>query len=174
MVPSRSSRVAIVAAFISLCLPLATSAAVIKPKDWKLAVGWNGTTLPASAFGRSMGPFTPPAGTSASAASQKLGSVQADIGRPGGVFICINVDWQGECGYAVQPLNECIVLDSPWRDTISSFGPDPGATCFAFSSGNCDTNDGEWSFEYPGDDTGGIWTTDSWNDKITNFACTTS
>jgi hypothetical protein len=32
----------------------------------------------------------------------------------GGVYICTDVDWQGTCGYAVQPLNTCIHLDFPW------------------------------------------------------------
>ncbi|KAJ7742172.1 hypothetical protein DFH07DRAFT_1063818 [Mycena maculata] len=165
MAPARSSLVAIVSALIALSVPLATGAAAVTPTNWKFAVGWNGTTLPASTFGKSIGAFTPPASASASAAFQNLASTTADLGTPGGVFICTDLDWQGQCGYAVQPLNECIVLVSPWLDAISSFGPDPGATCFAFSSGNCDTDDAEWSFMFPGDDTGGLATTDPWNDK---------
>ncbi|KAJ7474464.1 hypothetical protein B0H11DRAFT_1950754 [Mycena galericulata] len=172
---SRSFIVAIVSAFVALSVPVATTAAAVTPTNWKFSVGWNGTVLPATSFGTSIGAFTPPAGTGS--VSQKLASseaAQSDIGRPGGVFICLNTEWQGECGYAVMPLNECIVLTTPWDEAISSFGPDPGAACFAFNSGNCDTNEAQWSFTYPGDDTGGLATTNPWNDKITNFACTAS
>ncbi|KAF7318399.1 hypothetical protein HMN09_00349100 [Mycena chlorophos] len=67
---------------------------------------------------------------------------------------------QNLCSYAVQPLNECILLQAPWLKTSSSFGPDAGANCFAYASGNCDDGDAQRSFEFPGDDTGGIATTD--------------
>ncbi|KAJ7213493.1 hypothetical protein GGX14DRAFT_445308, partial [Mycena pura] len=49
---------------------------------------------------------------------------------PGGVFVCTDINWGGTCGYAVQPLQTCIVLAAPWLNAISSFGPDPGATCW--------------------------------------------
>ncbi|KAJ7096104.1 hypothetical protein C8R44DRAFT_813175 [Mycena epipterygia] len=159
--------------------PLTTPAAPAPATDWKVLVGWNKTVLPASVFGTSIGAFTPPPNASpAPAVSQNLAASDATlstaIGKPGGVFICQDGDWKGLCGYAVQPLNECILLVSPWLDTISSFGPDPGATCFGFSSNNCDAGNAQWSFTFPGDDTGGSATTNPWNDKITNFACTAS
>ncbi|TAQ88274.1 hypothetical protein B7494_g3385 [Chlorociboria aeruginascens] len=52
----------------------------------------------------------------------------------GGIFICTDIDWSGTCGYAKQPLGVCIVLTSPYKDTISSFGPDDGyaAVVYAF------------------------------------------
>ncbi|KAJ7489755.1 hypothetical protein B0H11DRAFT_2229779 [Mycena galericulata] len=50
--------------------------------------------------------------------------------NPGGVYICTGLGFTGTCGYAIQPLDVCIDLASPWYDNISSFGPDPGATCF--------------------------------------------
>ncbi|KAJ7191189.1 hypothetical protein GGX14DRAFT_481708 [Mycena pura] len=163
----------------ALSLPLATAAAAV-PHDWKLAVGWNGTVLPASALGTSIGAFTAPssAAPAADAAAAAPHSLALSIGKPGGVFICENTDWSGTCGYAVQPLNECILLASPWFDSVSSFGPDPGATCFdadaapvTRSSGNCDQDEAQWSFTFPGDDTGGMATTNPWNDQITSFAC---
>ncbi|KAJ7655326.1 hypothetical protein B0H17DRAFT_1186062 [Mycena rosella] len=166
MLPARSFIGAVVSTLLALSVPLTTAGAAT-PKDWKLAVGWNQTVLPATAFGKSIGPFTPPA--SANLAPQNLASaatVPSDaIGRPGGIFICQDLDWHGVCGYAVQPLNECILLVSPWLDTISSFGPDPGATCFAFSSGDCNPANAQWSFKFPGDDSGGLATTNAWNDK---------
>lgn len=50
----------------------------------------------------------------------------------GGVFICPDVNWGGQCGYAVQALDKCIVLGSDWADKISSFGPDQCTTCTAY------------------------------------------
>jgi len=175
MSPARSFFVAVVSAFIALSLSTA-DAATIAPAYWNRAVGTqtgNQTVLPVTSFGTSVGPFTPPA--SEGTAAQKLAGVpQSKVGKPGGIFICLNVDWNGVCGYAVQPLNECILLASPWLNAISSFGPDNGATCFAFSTGNCDTTQAQWSFKFPGDDSGGLATTNPWNDKITSFACTAS
>ena len=37
---------------------------------------------------------------------------------------------RGTCGYAVQPLNTCIMLGDDWKNKISSFGPDPCQVCF--------------------------------------------
>ncbi|KAF8217625.1 hypothetical protein K438DRAFT_5260 [Mycena galopus ATCC 62051] len=148
----------VVSLLVSLCASLSMAAVAPAPTDWKIAVGWNQTVLPS--LGTSLGPFTPPAGTKAGLASGQLATAPVSaLGKPGGVFICQNTEWQGECG--------CL-------DTISSFGPDPGATCFAFSSGNCDTNEAQWSFTYPGDDTGGLATTNPWNDHVTSFACVSS
>ncbi|KAF7318394.1 hypothetical protein HMN09_00348600 [Mycena chlorophos] len=154
----------------SLALPIAQAAAA--PTDWKIAVGWNQTVLPASAIGTPVGPFTAPS----TGSSNVLVSLAASTtsGTPGGTFVCQDTDWGGVCGYAVQPLNECILLQAPWLKTISSFGPDAGANCFAYASGNCDDGDAQWSFEFPGDDTGGIATTNPWNDQITSFACVPS
>ncbi|KAJ6469353.1 hypothetical protein C8R45DRAFT_1016762 [Mycena sanguinolenta] len=167
------SLLVVLSAVLGLFAPTAAAAAA-PTKDWKLAVGWNGTVLPS--LGTSVGPFTAPgtgAAKAAPAVAATVGPV-SDLGKPGGVFICQNTDWQGSCGYSVVAMNECILLTSPWLDTISSFGPDPGATCFAFASSNCDTDEAQWSFTFPGDDSGGLATTNPFNDKITNFACVPS
>ncbi|KAJ7459561.1 hypothetical protein B0H11DRAFT_2242376 [Mycena galericulata] len=42
--------------------------------------------------------------------------------NPGGVYICTGLGFTGTCGYAIQPLDVCIDLASPWYDNISSFG----------------------------------------------------
>ncbi|KAJ7065971.1 hypothetical protein B0H15DRAFT_958407 [Mycena belliarum] len=173
MSPPRSFVRAVVFALVAASVPLATAAAVA-PTDWKLAVGWNQTVLPSSTFGTSVGAWTPPAGFAPKVASSKLASdaaVKSDLGKPGGIFICQDANWHGLCGYAVQPLNECILLVSPWLDTISSFGPDPGASCFAFKSGDCNPNNAQWSFSFPGDQTGGLGTTNPWNDKASFMHC---
>ncbi|KAJ7190658.1 hypothetical protein GGX14DRAFT_407821 [Mycena pura] len=89
----------------------------------------------------------------------------------GGVFICTDISWKGapaasQCSW---PLNVCINLTAPWYRAISSFGPDPGATCFSYSQDSCD--EAEWEFTAPGDATGGLGTSNPWNDQITNFMC---
>ncbi|KAJ7863731.1 hypothetical protein B0H14DRAFT_3443826 [Mycena olivaceomarginata] len=172
MAPARSF-LAAVSVLFALCAS-STTAAAVAPNDWKLAVGWNQTVLPS--LGTSVGTFTPPAGAIPAQAASKLAATAAvsALGKPGGVFICQNLDWKGLCGYAVEPMNECILLADPWLKTITSFGPDPGATCFAFASGDCNTANAQWSFKFPGDDTGGLSTTNPFNDKITSFACVPS
>ncbi|KAK7059785.1 hypothetical protein R3P38DRAFT_2837864 [Favolaschia claudopus] len=170
MGPSRSFLAGVI---VLLGLSSSTLAAVAPTFDWKLANGWNQTVLPS--LGTSVGPFTPPAGAIKTAPKLAAEAASAKAqGKPGGVFICEDIHWKGLCGYAVEPLNECILLSDPWLTAISSFGPDPGATCFAFSSGDCDQNNAQWSFTFPGDDTGGVNTTNPFNDKITSFACVKS
>ncbi|KAJ7822568.1 hypothetical protein B0H14DRAFT_3146340 [Mycena olivaceomarginata] len=118
--------------------------------DWKYGVGWDGKVLDPSIIG------TP---TSPNVVRSAL------VPRtPGGVFICTDINFGGTCGFAVQQLGQCIVLTSPWYQTISSFGPDPGATCFAYSQNSC--SEAQWSFTFPGDATGGLGTNDPWNDRL--------
>ncbi|KAE9393708.1 hypothetical protein BT96DRAFT_943726 [Gymnopus androsaceus JB14] len=124
----------------------------LESQRYSLAVGWDGVVSDALFIG------TP---ANATGALEKR--------TPGGVFICTDLNFGGQCGYAVQPLGICITLTSPWYDTISSFGPDPDATCFAYSQNSC--NEAEWEFTYPGDASGGLGTSDPWNDRITNFMC---
>ncbi|KAI0346650.1 hypothetical protein BDW22DRAFT_789809 [Trametopsis cervina] len=151
-------------------LALATAAAAVPslpaardadPSDWKYAVGWDGTILPSEAIG-----------TPANATHLQKRTV-------GGVYICVDINWGGRCGYAVQPLNTCIVLGSDWNKQISSFGPDPCTRCFASSYSNCGANispttGDSWTFNYPGDPSGGAGAQSPytpWNDKISSFSC---
>lgn len=32
----------------------------------------------------------------------------------GQVYICTDINWGGNCGFAKQPWDQCIQLDSPW------------------------------------------------------------
>ncbi|KAJ7199030.1 hypothetical protein GGX14DRAFT_373442, partial [Mycena pura] len=110
-------------AFITLAASLLTavSATPVPEKDWKYSVGWDGVVLEPHIIGT-------PAPTSRN-------EIRSSLPRtPGGVFICTDINWGGTCGYAVQPLDVCIFLTAPWFRTISSFGPDPGATCFGNNS----------------------------------------
>ncbi|KAJ7190654.1 hypothetical protein GGX14DRAFT_701775 [Mycena pura] len=142
---------------LAVALVAGVSATPVPEKDWKYGVGWDGSILDPLTIGT-------PAPTSPNAIRSSL------VPRtPGGVFICTDINWGGTCGYAVQPLDVCIFLTAPWYRAISSFGPDPGATCFAYSQNSCD--EAEWEFAAPGDATGGLGTSNPWNDQITNFMC---
>lgn len=46
---------------------------------------------------------------------------------PGGVYMCKDANWQGECRYMVFPMNQCYDLEEDWKNVISSFGPDLAA-----------------------------------------------
>ncbi|KAJ7865675.1 hypothetical protein B0H13DRAFT_1898433 [Mycena leptocephala] len=65
--------------------------------------------------------------------------------------------------YAVEPLDTCVGIASPWYGGISGFGPDPGVECFAYFQNNC--NEAEWELVYPGDATSGLGTNNPWNDQ---------
>ncbi|KAF3134038.1 hypothetical protein TWF594_008903 [Orbilia oligospora] len=69
----------------------------------------------------------------------------------GGIYITTDVNWQGQTGYKVQPLNTCISLTAPWLYTISSFGPDRGTACVLYSTTHCDSNSAKKAIIfYPG------------------------
>ncbi|KAJ7249386.1 hypothetical protein C8J57DRAFT_1356837 [Mycena rebaudengoi] len=162
----------LVIALAAACISLSVSSSAAVVQDWKTAVGWNLTVLDPTSIGQVVGTFTPPAGLAPQSNNLAAAAVApTPQGRPGGLFICTDANWKGLCGYAVEPLNTCILLNDPWLRSISSFGPDRGARCFAFASGDCDTAKAQWSFVFPGDSTGGISTTLPWNDQITSFAC---
>ncbi|KAI5120972.1 hypothetical protein M0805_006644 [Coniferiporia weirii] len=149
----------VAAVLVSLCTGVAASPAPIaEPKpveDRKSAVGWDGSALESSAIGV-------PAFMNATTDELEKRTV-------GGVFICTDINWGGTCGYAVQPIDECIILGSDWAYKISSFGPDECTTCFAYSQPSCAEE--SWEFTYPGDATGGLGTSDLWNDLIAAFMC---
>ncbi|KAF2100439.1 hypothetical protein NA57DRAFT_54528 [Rhizodiscina lignyota] len=88
---------------------------------------------------------------------------------PGGIYICTDINWSGECGYKVQPLNTCIHLDDPWYHTISSFGPDQGTSCQMYSDKNCNFPIGS-GIGYPGV---ADMTKDGLNDQVGAFKCHT-
>ncbi|KAL5354924.1 hypothetical protein BJX96DRAFT_170180 [Aspergillus floccosus] len=53
----------------------------------------------------------------------------------GGVYICTDINWGGNCGFAKQPWDLCIQLDSPWWHSISSIGPDEYNAIVAYEYG---------------------------------------
>ncbi|KAH7316984.1 hypothetical protein B0I35DRAFT_461521, partial [Stachybotrys elegans] len=86
--------------------------------------------------------------------------------EPGGVYICTNPNWGGQCGWAKQPWDQCIQLDAPWNDAISSIGPDEYNALVAYQYQNCNPAGMVSSWYSPGyarlADIG-------WDNKISSF-----
>ncbi|KAF7716341.1 Uncharacterized protein PECH_000124 [Penicillium ucsense] len=83
----------------------------------------------------------------------------------GGVEICTDLNWGGQCGFAKQPWDLCIRLDSPWWHSITSIGPDQYNVIVAYEDYNCQSSN-----------TLTIWnpgysdlTSAGWNDRIGSF-----
>ncbi|KAF8189025.1 hypothetical protein BJ912DRAFT_1042400 [Pholiota molesta] len=55
----------------------------------------------------------------------------------GHLFVCIDINFSNTCANLNFNVNTCINFSSPFQDTISSLGPDPGFTCVAFVDANC-------------------------------------
>ncbi|KAH7113231.1 hypothetical protein B0J11DRAFT_541762 [Dendryphion nanum] len=88
-----------------------------------------------------------------------------DRRQPGGVFITTDIKWGGEPGYAKQPWDQCIRLDSPWWKSISSVGPDSGNAVVLSEDYNCGTAN-RVTILHPGnDDLQSI----GWNDRAGSF-----
>ncbi|KAJ6561958.1 RlpA-like double-psi beta-barrel-protein domain-containing protein-containing protein [Mycena capillaripes] len=85
---------------------------------------------------------------------------------PGNVFVCEEVNWGGRCSYIQSGLDNCIQLGDDWIWQISSFGPDEGATCFAYDQSDCSDGGSSWTFQSPGDASGGDWA-----DSISSYKC---
>ncbi|KAK6530089.1 hypothetical protein TWF694_003461 [Orbilia ellipsospora] len=86
----------------------------------------------------------------------------------GGIYICQDVNWVN-CGYAVQPLVDCIQLTSPWAYSISSFGPDPGTACVLYGTSDCAVNSAlKRTIFNPGN---GDLSTIGMNDQIGSWRC---
>ncbi|KAL2015523.1 hypothetical protein VTK56DRAFT_5340 [Thermocarpiscus australiensis] len=89
-----------------------------------------------------------------------------DKRQDGGVFICWDINWaSGTCGYAKQPWNECIRLDSPWWHSISSIGPDEYNAIVAYTDYNCGSS-AQIAIFNPGY---ADLRTVGWNDQIGSF-----
>ncbi|KAJ6606927.1 hypothetical protein B0H10DRAFT_576856 [Mycena sp. CBHHK59/15] len=136
---------------------LASSAAVTgrDDSDWKHKVGWSGVVSPASSIG-TLNITT----TDTTLAKRNIG----------GIYICTDINWKGDCGYAVQPVNTCINMGSEWYRKISSLGPDPGTRVQLFGNLNCQADTfGSPIVTYPGY---GNLNDIGWNDHIASFYVT--
>ncbi|KAJ7285347.1 RlpA-like double-psi beta-barrel-protein domain-containing protein-containing protein [Mycena rebaudengoi] len=90
---------------------------------------------------------------------------------PGGVLVCDELNWSGTCSKIIAPLASCIQLGEDWYHKVASFGPDDGAICTAYSEDGCSIADTYWTFQFPGDASGGLSTDTPWEHKISSFQC---
>ncbi|KAF8585015.1 hypothetical protein K439DRAFT_1632971 [Ramaria rubella] len=120
--------------------------------DWKYLHGWDGVVSDPASIG------TPSDETLAANLIARAAST------PGGIFICDGQNWTGTCGYAVQPLNTCIVLGDDWDNRIASLGPDEGAAVVVYNASDCTGN--SFAFVFPGS---GDLQSLGWGDIISSF-----
>lgn len=84
------------------------------------------------------------------------------------IFLCDDINWGGNCGYAVQPLYTCINMGTDWNDKISSFGPDSGTTCLLFRNSGCSQGQFFEKISNPGS---ADLRNEGINDQISSFQC---
>ncbi|EAU36832.1 predicted protein [Aspergillus terreus NIH2624] len=58
----------------------------------------------------------------------------------GGVYICTDINWGGNCGFAKQPWDQCIQLDSPWDYNCGS-----SSTLTIWNPGYADLRTAGWN-----------------------------
>ncbi|KAM0710674.1 hypothetical protein Q7P35_001412 [Cladosporium inversicolor] len=88
----------------------------------------------------------------------------------GGIRLCDQTNWTGNCWYGVVPLNECIALNS-FKGKVLSFRPDDGTECFLMQK-RCDSDDQFVSAEYDSDFVGDLSQFD-WIADAESFMCVT-
>jgi len=139
------------APFLCVALALLTGSATAAPStsDWKTTLGWDGVVSSPDSIGS---PLTPGDLTTRAASTV------------GGIFICDQANWNGTCGFAVQPLKTCIVLGTDWNKKISSIGPDFGTVVVGFNATDC--TGPQIAFLNPG--TGDLASL-GWDDTMSSF-----
>ncbi|KAL1587732.1 hypothetical protein WHR41_03684 [Cladosporium halotolerans] len=63
----------------------------------------------------------------------------------GGIRLCTEPNYAGNCWYGIMPLDDCIALNS-FAGKVLSFRPDEGTECFLMQ-GRCNSDDQFASFE---------------------------
>jgi hypothetical protein len=51
----------------------------------------------------------------------------------GHLFVCTDDNFTGDCANFAFNVDECINFNSPFQDSISSFGPDAGFICITYT-----------------------------------------
>ncbi|KAM0713793.1 hypothetical protein Q7P37_010755 [Cladosporium fusiforme] len=86
----------------------------------------------------------------------------------GGVRLCDQPNWGGNCWYGIMPLDECIALNS-FAGKVLSFRPDDGTECFLMQR-RCDSDDQFISFEYDSEHVADLSIFD-WIADANSFTC---
>lgn len=128
-----------------------------RAEDWKIPLGWDGKTITLAEYQQ----------------SNADKSTVATRALSGGVYMCKDINWGGQCQYlSLNGVNDgtCLGLGNNFDDQVSSFGPDPGLRCTLYSSWAC--NDG-WtvtSVTNPGIRDLSVY---GFNDVMSGFRCWT-
>ncbi|OQN96037.1 hypothetical protein B0A48_18028 [Cryoendolithus antarcticus] len=88
----------------------------------------------------------------------------------GGVRLCDQINWQGDCWYGILPINTCISLNSFAGKTLS-FRPDDATECFLMQ-GRCDASNSYADFTSASSGTNDLSVL-SWIAKTESFICFT-
>ncbi|KAF8180634.1 hypothetical protein BJ912DRAFT_1062414 [Pholiota molesta] len=71
----------------------------------------------------------------APAANVNINARAAEV--DGHLFVCTDDNFTGDCANFAFNVDECINFNSPFQDSISSFGPDAGFICITYTDANC-------------------------------------
>ncbi|KZV91921.1 hypothetical protein EXIGLDRAFT_769509 [Exidia glandulosa HHB12029] len=102
--------------------------------EWLKSINWSGMIWPLESFAAV---YVDDPNTTVPVLASDADATLVKRTTYRGIYICTDVNWGGQCGYAQQPTNECISLQAPWWSAISSWGPDPGQKCYGYNSNLC-------------------------------------
>ncbi|OQO05828.1 hypothetical protein B0A48_09923 [Cryoendolithus antarcticus] len=88
----------------------------------------------------------------------------------GGVRLCDQINWQGDCWYGILPINTCISLNSFAGKTLS-FRPDDATECFLMQD-RCDVSNSYADFTSASSGTNDLSVL-PWIGKTESFICFT-
>jgi len=136
-------------------------------RDWKYSLGWDGTITESEPW--QVIPFVGERPGSATAVASASNPKRRST--PGGVYVCTDNGFSGVCQYFITPLGTCFQVAICKQNQISSFAPDPGASCYGWATTNCSGNTWWGAFTYPGDGSGGYNSGNIWDNQINSWAC---
>ncbi|KAK3061792.1 hypothetical protein LTS18_005419 [Coniosporium uncinatum] len=91
-------------------------------------------------------------------------------GQPGGIYLCKDTLWRGECTWVKTRRLICSNFVGGWSNSISAFGPAPGTRCRVFAGRDCSGLNRV--IGYPGvGDLNRERLRLNWNDRIASLWC---
>ncbi|KAK8221897.1 hypothetical protein M8818_000062 [Zalaria obscura] len=108
------------------------------------------------------------AGASALPSPHKVETIQPEKRAVGGVYMCTEANWSGNCQYLAYPVDTCVQLSDEWASQVSSFGPDAGTSCMIMQ-GHCSSSE-----DFYGDIVSPGYadlSTIEWSDRMTSYLC---
>ncbi|TFK67520.1 hypothetical protein BDN72DRAFT_898910 [Pluteus cervinus] len=90
---------------------------------------------------------------------------------PGGVYVCPETNWGGECKNMVFETGRCTPVTDIFEDgVIRSFSPNAKTICYGEQQTQCAGNT-TWTFIYPGEADAGISSGVPWQGNLQSFTC---